>query len=35
MGLVPPTAGFVVDSVGASATPGINDDGVEYYSLLN
>jgi hydroxymethylglutaryl-CoA synthase len=35
VGLVPPIEGFVVDSVGASTTPGINDDGVEYYSLLN
>jgi len=33
-GLVAPTAGFVVDSVGSSATPGINDEGIEYYRFL-
>ncbi|HSG65807.1 MAG TPA: hydroxymethylglutaryl-CoA synthase [Gammaproteobacteria bacterium] len=34
-GLVAPTTGFVVDSVGSSATPGINDEGIEYYRFLN
>jgi len=33
-GLVAPTTGFVVDSVGSSATPGINDEGIEYYRFL-
>lgn len=34
-GLVAPRAGFVVDSVGSSANPSINDEGVEYYRFLS
>lgn len=34
-GLVTPHAGFIVDSVGSSANPSINDEGVEYYRFLS
>jgi hydroxymethylglutaryl-CoA synthase len=33
-GLIAPQDGFVVDSVGASRNPAINDEGVEYYRFL-
>ena len=34
-GLIAPDTGFVIDSVGASAQPGINDEGIEYYRFLS
>jgi hydroxymethylglutaryl-CoA synthase len=33
-GLIPPLDGFVIESVGSSANPAINDDGIEYYRFL-
>jgi len=33
--LVEPETGFVVESVGSSAHPGINDEGIEYYRFLS
>ena len=34
-GLVAPDTGFVIESVGSSAQPGINDEGIEYYRYLS
>jgi len=34
-GLLTPSAGFVVSDVGRSATPGIHDEGIEYYRYLS
>ena len=34
-GLIAPDTGFIIESVGSSAQPGINDEGIEYYRFLN
>lgn len=34
-GLIAPDTGFVIESVGSSAQPGINDEGIEYYRFLS
>ena len=34
-GLSAPHDGFVIESVGTSQSPGINDEGIEYYRFLN
>jgi len=34
-GLIAPETGFIIESVGSSAQPGINDEGIEYYRFLS
>ncbi len=33
--LIAPDTGFIIESVGSSAKPGINDEGIEYYRFLS